>query len=115
MKLSKISIPNILAGILLLQVIAQWHDNLKQFSNPKETRLVTRACGDAFLHLFYTSNQLGTAVFGQQPQQGEGLYGLVRRHAKHLFRFVPADGMMKVKDFPKSKSLFLLKKRKKNF
>jgi hypothetical protein len=97
----QIGYSKILAGILILQVIAFWHDGLTNFSGPLETRVFHRSFGDAILHNVFTSYQFGANVFGHRPNFGEGLYDVVRRHARALFNFVPPAGIGKAKDFPK--------------
>ena len=102
-----VSLPNvkkskILAGIIILQIIAIWHDGMTNFSGPLETRKLQRACSDAFLHNYFTSYDFGANVFGHRPRFGEGLYQLIRNHVFSIMaEFFPKDGLNKVKDFSK--------------
>ena len=97
-------VSKLLAGTLMLQISALWHDGIKNYSGPIETRILQRAAGDAFLHHYFTSYSFGTNVFGHRPKFGDGLYNLIRNHSAALMKtFFPSAGIAKVKDFPKSK------------
>ena len=109
--------PKVMSGILILQILGLWHDNLKGMSFPEETRLIQRACGDFFIDNYFTAHETTPEAFGYQPQPGHGLYYYVRDHGERLARYMPLNGYNKTKDFPIGRffKCYILIIRKKNF